>query len=176
MIILFSVTSSIFSWVICFLDSCFVVLCILWVFKLYHKYIQQWTLLFWIPIHCLGSEVAVMITPWWKSLYWILYCAAAIQFSHTFESCWLYPGRHWLCLLFVISVFQVSHWSIWSIWSQIFCRVIDMKLISLFYMWATNILSTVCWKCCLFSRMYFWHLCSIFFHDWNTTWVINIKK
>lgn len=121
-------------------------------------------------------DVAVMITPWWKSIYWIIYCAVAIQLSQTFESCWLYHGRHWLCLLFVISVFQVSHWSIWSIWNRFFCRVIDMKLISLFYMRATNILSRVFWKCCLFSSMYFWHLCSIFFHDWNTTWVTYIKK
>jgi hypothetical protein len=38
-------------------------------------------------------------------------------------------------------------------------RVRHGCLISVFYMWIYSFPSTICWRCCFFSNVYFGHLC-----------------
>lgn len=53
--------------------------------------------------------------------------------------------------MFSSGSFSVSGLGLWSIWS----KEIDTDVISLFYMWTFSFLSTVCWRCFLFSSLYF---------------------
>lgn len=54
------------------------------------------------------------------------------------------------CLYFLLAVFQASQ-----------CKVIGMGLISSFYICISKFPSTICWRCGLFSTVWFWNLCQI---------------
>ena len=58
------------------------------------------------------------------------------------------------------SVYLVLCWGFLSVWTWVTYRVIGLQLFALFYMQTSNLTSTICWKCCLFSSVYF---CFFFF-------------
>jgi hypothetical protein len=61
-----------------------------------------------------------------------------------------------LSLLPDSEVHKVLCWGLWSIWSWVLCKVINKNLSVVFYMQASSLTSTICWRCCLFSAVYFW--------------------
>lgn len=47
---------------------------------------------------------------------------------------------------------------LWSIWSCFWCRVNERGLLSFSYRWGPSLLSAVCWRTYLSSKVCFWHL------------------
>lgn len=61
---------------------------------------------------------------------------------------------HYLIPLLSDLEYLVWCWSLWSIYSLVLCRVINTNPLSFFYTSPSILMSTICWRCSLFSTMY----------------------
>lgn len=101
------------------------------------------SLVLWGPICQLMASIPVQLESYSENLYLPLY---HIGFC--------------LCALLEVSDFQVSHLGLSSFWIW-FLYVTDIGPNSFSHMWTSSFLSSIFWRCCLSSNVYFWHLCQI---------------
>ena len=72
------------------------------------------------------------------------------------------------------SVYMVLWCSVWSSWLWVSCRVVSMHLLVFFHMQSSSLTSTICWRCFLFSNMYFWRFRMVFLGMHTNAWVFNL--
>lgn len=53
------------------------------------------------------------------------------------------------------SVYLFSCWCLWSTWTWVLCRMTGIDQFVFFNMKPYNLISTICWRSCLFSSVYF---------------------
>lgn len=93
---------------------------------------------------------------------WILICKFSVLILKQMESCSESPFLHryhkYTGYLFFEQFQHLSFTGLWFILSYFLCMVIDTGLISVFHIRTSRFLNTICWRCCCFCRVLFWHL------------------
>jgi hypothetical protein len=103
----------------------------------------------------------------WCSPICSFFLLAAEPFWVLFRKSFLIPtcsycffeAVYFLLLLGVVSGFQALYQGLWYTLSWFWYKVKDRALVSVFYMWKSSFLSSICWKGCLFSITCFGSLC-----------------
>lgn len=68
---------------------------------------------------------------------------------------WLWVQDYFSLSLLSDLVYLTFCWGIWSICPWVWYRVISMDLFPFFSMQASSLTNTICWRYCLFLRVYF---------------------
>ena len=112
-------------------------------------------------VHNLGRlPWATEISDWAAPSYWYVQTSLS-QFSQ------VRGLRRWafgcgLCVGIQYSAADILHnagsYSLLHTWTWVLCRMMSRDLFAFFYTQTSSLTSTVCWRCCLFSSVYFWLL------------------
>jgi hypothetical protein len=71
----------------------------------------------------------------------------------------LYLEVFTLCSLVVVLNFRSYFMAFVSFFYWFLYRVKDRDLVPVIYVWITSFPRTICWRRCLFSNAFFWHMC-----------------